>query len=296
MAGSILTYMVMDYLNTKTTGNHMNNNPPGTEDKLLIPLGDGKTIGVPYMSSIAFLPRLGYKVGKNVVSGNLPQAGREMRGLLSTPIKPLADLASNENYYGQQIYDPELDSTSEKYKKMGLYAFSSLQHPYIKAAIESKTMNDPLYATISKAGEMPLRFYDFNKLEANRFYDASNQAKLTEDLTNKTVKAKAQEINKYLLSIKDPKQRSDTFNSLAKSGVINQKMIKAMASEQTRLMKKADTDFVKSVRYSSSSNVGRAKFIKELLAKQTAKRKQELFNELLTSELMTKDLLAEMSK
>ena len=56
--GAFLTYLGMNAINKANTGNDMADNPSGKEDKMLIKTKDGY-IGVPFLSSIATMPRMG---------------------------------------------------------------------------------------------------------------------------------------------------------------------------------------------------------------------------------------------
>ena len=175
IVGAIGTYMGMNYLNQQLNGKNMWENPPGTEDQLLIPLPDGRTLGVPFLSSIATVPRTIAKTALHTAQGNFKQAGADARSVLSMAIKPFADIKANQNYYGQDIYD-EQDDTATKYKKMGLYLARSYQHPYIGAAIDKYTKGDPGYATVSKALELPFRFHNADKLDARYYFQARDEA------------------------------------------------------------------------------------------------------------------------
>ena len=175
IVGAIGTYMGMNYLNQQLNGKNMWENPPGTEDQLLIPLPDGNTLGVPFLSSIATIPRTMAKAAVHTAQGNYKQTGADVRSFLSMAVKPFADLAVNQSYYGQDIYD-EQDDTATKNKKMGTYLARSYQHPYIAALIDKYTKGDPGYATVSKALELPFRFHNTDKLDARYYFQAKDEA------------------------------------------------------------------------------------------------------------------------
>lgn len=164
---AVLTYLAMNNANAALNGHGMNDNPKGKEDKLLVPLGNGKTIGIPYLSSIATVPRSIYKAGKNLVEGDIKQAGKEIGSSASIILRPLADVAGNEDYFGSPIYD-ENAPASEKYSKIANYLLNpttgSFTHPWLREGIKFARGEQGLAETISKGTEMPLRWYDSNKL------------------------------------------------------------------------------------------------------------------------------------
>jgi hypothetical protein len=171
LAGAGITLGAMDYLNHKFNGRHMWENPRWTEDKLLIPLPNGTTIGVPFLSSIATLPRLGYRMGKALLQGDVSGAGKDFfQTTVSMMIKPFADVFANSDYFGNQIVNEE-DLPGEKFKKIGKYLGTQYTgHPYIKAALGSK--DKPGFQVLSEALETPLRFYKQDSLIKREFYDA----------------------------------------------------------------------------------------------------------------------------
>jgi hypothetical protein len=170
LVGTALTYYAYNSLNRQINGRSMNDNPPGTEDKLLIPLKDGTTLGIPFLSSIATIPRLIYRAGKRAIEGDIEGTIREGRGTLSTLLRPLSDVVFNENYYGQQIYDPQ-DSRGTKLRKIGLHLAGSYNHPYIRALMDYVNKGEPEYQSLSKAFELPFRFYKTDSLDGKYYFE-----------------------------------------------------------------------------------------------------------------------------
>lgn len=168
MASAILTYLAMDKVNQLYNGRPMSENPKGKEDKVLIPLGDGYTLGVPFLSSIATIPRTAYKITKDVIQGDIPAAGKEAKNLLSFGIRPPLDVITNENYFGGQIYEP---GSKDQAKDIGKYLFGQYQHPYLREAINQFSGKQPAYQTFSKAMELPLRFYKDSAIKSGYYYD-----------------------------------------------------------------------------------------------------------------------------
>lgn len=172
MAGSILTLGAMDFLNKQLNGNHMWQNPPGKEDKLLIPTGNGDVIGIPFLSSIATLPRgivrEGGMLARGDISGAAVDAGQTY---LSSLVKPFFDVAKNSDYFGKEIVS-ESDTAGQKLLKQGAYVGNQfLGHPYIKEFTDPRNAGDPLYQRVSRMTELPLRFYTEDSLAKGKFYD-----------------------------------------------------------------------------------------------------------------------------
>lgn len=174
LVGSILAYLAYDKVNQFYTGKHMSENPPGKEDKALVPLGDGYTMGVPFLSSIATLPRTGYKIAKNIIGGNLPQAVKESKSFLSMGLRTPVDIATNEDYFGGQIYEP---GSKDMAKDIYTYASGQYGHPYIREVSKYLQGKQPGYQTISKMLEMPLRFYKDSAIKAGYYYQSVDEAK-----------------------------------------------------------------------------------------------------------------------
>jgi len=167
--GALLTFAGYEVANYALNGKWMHENPSGTEDKLLIPLDNGQTIGIPFLSSIATIPRMAGRIALKTFKGDIKGAGMELRSATSMLIKPFLDIGANEDYYGRAIYN-ESDDTKTKYKKMVGYFLKANQHPWIRAAIEAKQgINQSGYETISTALEAPIRFYKTESLN-NRYF------------------------------------------------------------------------------------------------------------------------------
>jgi hypothetical protein len=172
--GALATYVGMDYLNQRTYGRHMWENPEGKEDKLLIPAGE-KTLGVPFLSSIATVPRAmireGAMLARGDVSGAFMDAGRTYASQLA---RPGFDILANENYYGQEI-TKETDTPGERFAKMGAHIAGSYSHPYMRTYIDRVAKGDTNAESAAKALELPIRFYSTDKLASDEFWDKWNE-------------------------------------------------------------------------------------------------------------------------
>lgn len=177
VGGAIATYIAMDKINYALNGKHLNENPPGTEDKLLIPTGNGDVIGVPFLSSIATIPRALYREGKMVVSGDIKGAAKDaFQSYASMMIKPIADVVSNADYFGKKIYNEE-DKPQEKFAAQAKYLVSQLAiHPYLKELFTPSKQDDPIYQRLSRSMELPLKFYTNASLNSKYYYSERDKA------------------------------------------------------------------------------------------------------------------------
>lgn len=176
LMGTVMTYFVMNAINQKLNGKPMSENPPGTEDKLLIPLGNGDIIGIPLLSSIATMPRLAYRMGRRAIEGDIPGVAKEARGTLSSLVRPAVDVLANEDYFQRPIVEQGQTST-ERFKAIGQYLFSQyLSHPYLREIFDLRNSEDPAYQRLSRAMEAPFRFYSEKTMQGKFYYSARDEA------------------------------------------------------------------------------------------------------------------------
>lgn len=186
LVGAVLTYGIYDYFNLQSTGNHMWENPPGLEDKLLIPAGE-TTIGIPFMSSILTVPRAGLRVGKELLAGDIKGAVTEAgQSGVSLALAPFFDLVKGSDYFGREIVN-ENDSPQTKIKKQVTYIATRYMHPYIKELVDPRSVDDPAYQRISRALEMPIRYYDTKGVDARWYFKAKEDAMKSLDPTERAV-------------------------------------------------------------------------------------------------------------
>lgn len=197
--GAVATYMTMNAINEQLNGHGMNENPESKKDKLLIPVGGGQTIGVPFLSSIATIPRMAFEMGRQALQGDISGVSTEGRKALSMAIKPLTDVMANSDYFERNIVE-DTDTPSEKLKKQGEYLLKSyVGHPYLRELIELYTKPEkPVYQRLSNAMELPLRFYSTESIELAPFWEKYYKLKAVQekyDVIRYEDKAKA---NDYL--------------------------------------------------------------------------------------------------
>lgn len=240
LVGAISTYAAMDAMNEAATGKHMYQNPQGKEDKLLIPLGDGTVIGIPFLSSIATVPRTAYKIGKNLIAGDPKQAAIESKALLSSLVRPPLDIATNENYFGSKIYKED-DSTGEKLADQGKYLLGAYNHPYIKAGIQLADGETPGYQVASQAAELPLRFYDEASLRTSDIYDKKDQAEAATKDRNNAYRAAVQSGDTNAIA-SAAKGMTSTQRSAIDRSIRENELKTQLTPEETAIMSMSKTE------------------------------------------------------
>lgn len=180
VVGAIGAYISYDYLNWKLNGKHLFQNPDGKKGVLLIPAGD-TTIGIPFLSSIATLPLAGYGMAESAIHGDIQGTLNQGKQFLSSGFKPLLDVGTNQNYFGQSIYNQN-DSQADRLKDIVGYIGGAYAHPYMRALAEAgfvpgiKGKDQPSYQTISKAVELPFRYYKTSSMNAGYYFSAEKDA------------------------------------------------------------------------------------------------------------------------
>lgn len=231
--GMVATYGMYNYLNKQLTGHYMWENAPGKELDLEIPvpknmvgkLGfkEGDKIYLGFMPSFLSFARNMVGGATALAKGDTETAGQKFGGLFSMPIKLLSEVGSNKDYFGREIYG-KYDPIDVKAKKIAEYAGVQNNHPYIafvynqlknsdieKKAAELRSQGKeeealklekgitPLYESISKATEMPLKFSSEESEAKSRKYMGLDNALM--------------EINKYT-GEERTKKMQDYINSL----------------------------------------------------------------------------------
>jgi hypothetical protein len=183
LAGAAISLFTMNQINEKLNGHGMMQNPSGMEDKLMIPLGkitgnpsDDTVISIPFLSSIATIPRLGVRTVGNLLQGDVKTATTDVAGtLLSQPIKPVFDIAKNSDYFGKPITQGD-ETGGEKWKKYLVYYANQFNHPYLKELLDPRNQEDPAYQRLSRAMELPMKYYTEAQIDTKRYFDVKGKA------------------------------------------------------------------------------------------------------------------------
>lgn len=193
--GTALTYLAYDKLNHHFTGKHLHENPPHTEDKLLIPMSeitgnkeDTTLIGIPFLPTLGTLPRTAYMMGKHALEGNPEQVVKDARFFLSKGAQSIADLGANQDFFGREIYDGEKGILHpDNIEPLSYHLVKSVSHPYIAALIDKRAQSSEnpivqkLYGSrtdgelLSRALELPIRFYDGEKMNNSWYYAVKDE-------------------------------------------------------------------------------------------------------------------------
>jgi hypothetical protein len=177
LLGGLLVFLGMNQINKLNTGHSMLENPKGMEDKMLIKLPDGSYVGVPFMSSIATVPRALFRQAMRIKEMDLSGAAKDALSTYSSVLaKPIFDVFSNSDYFGKPIYD-EGDSEGVRREKVAKYLFSQyLAHPYLKEIFDPRNQKDPAYQRLSRAMELPFRFYTQKTINTKYFFQFRDEA------------------------------------------------------------------------------------------------------------------------
>lgn len=177
LAGGIAVYALYDWTNYKNTGRHLYENPKGKKFEAFIDVGEGKYISVPFMPSVATMPRLGIDVAERLADGDLGDAGgRAWQGTGSILSKPIADVAMNTDYFDRPITN-EFDDPSKQWADRAKYLGTQYTaHPYLKTAVAAAE-GKPIEQLVAQAVEAPIRFSSEDQLASRQFWDEYNDKK-----------------------------------------------------------------------------------------------------------------------
>jgi hypothetical protein len=209
LVSAAVMYAGYDALNYELNGTHLWENPDGKKDKLLIPGVDpgGKTLGIPFLPSIATVPRNAAGLVGNLATGNFGEAGKNLTSFGSMPLRTAGELLTNQNYFGQQIVDPEAPAP-QRLTQGGAYVARSTMQPWMREGLNLVGQGLPEgvkdafgikkksgLETVSNALEAPVRFYDPKYMKGGK--QAQKQAEVKGKATgNSLTKDEALEIQK----------------------------------------------------------------------------------------------------
>lgn len=159
-------------------GKNLWDNPPGKQDKLLINIPGNKTIGIPFLSSIATMPRTGLNIANDIRKGDGEQLAKDAKSFLGYGIRPLADVITNEDYFGNKIRN-EQGSFAENLKRSGLFIAKAYSHPWIRGGIDYAVSQNPKVKDedkksplqiVSESSESPIRWYNDKSIKYGAMY------------------------------------------------------------------------------------------------------------------------------
>ena len=197
MAGMVVGYGIYDAINYELNGHHMWENPRGKVTELMIPTKDGATY-IGFMPSFLAFARNMFEGGIATTKGDFDTATQKFGSVFSMPAKTLAEVISNKDYFGREIY-LESDSNTERLKKIAGHIGTSVNHPFVAQSYELAKGEKPVYQALSEMAEMPLKFQSQKTIDNSGFYSG------LDDAVNKIRKKKGDEqkqaIKDYLLTL-----------------------------------------------------------------------------------------------
>jgi hypothetical protein len=106
--GIVAMYAAYNVIQQKLTHNWLWQNPAGKEFELVIPDKDDPTkyISIPFMPSSTAIYRRGAGTVTSLAKGDPQEAGKQFSGLFSMPISQYGQIASNRDYWGNEIRNP----------------------------------------------------------------------------------------------------------------------------------------------------------------------------------------------
>ena len=183
--GMAITYASYNALNKQLNGNYMWENEPGKEFDLKIPLPDGQYTYLGFMPSFLAFAR---NIGSGILAtgqGDIKTAKQKFGSVFSMPLKVMAEVSANKDYFGRTIYN-ENDNGKTKAEKIAKYIGLDVSHPFITETMKQlfpeftlgkgKTA-PPIYQSISQALELPFKFNTVDQVAKSQFYKAMDEHK-----------------------------------------------------------------------------------------------------------------------
>jgi len=271
VAGGMALYALYDWVNYKNTGKHLYENPTGKKFEAYIKTGEGKLVSVPFLPTVATMPRLGINVGEKLLDGDITGAlGSAWQGSGSLLTKPMADVVMNKDYFDRPIRNEDDSASKQWYDSMKYLGKAYSGHPWIKAGIDYAG-GKPVSQVAAQAAEAPIRFTTEDKLLKTEFYDefkkfkpvAEKYAELLETAQYNDDYTKA---NEYYSRHKDEIDTYDRYRPYEK--VFNNiKYDKENPKEAMEIMRKAlmENKKGKQMQTAYDSDIERKKAVDEVL-------------------------------
>lgn len=178
MVTAAATWAAMEGANKAMNGNWMHDNPDGKKDKLIVPdkfvpfNTNGKDVAVPFLSSVATVPRNAAQGVFNAATGKFSEAGKNLASFASMPLRTGGELLTNQDYFGNNIVEDDA-TPKQKFTQAGAYIAKNNTQPWLREAANALGQNLPddvkkavgikkksPFEAISNALETPTRFYD----------------------------------------------------------------------------------------------------------------------------------------
>lgn len=197
LIGASLMYIGYNALNKEETGKDMWDNP--TNDKWNVIMkkpggAEGDYIKIPFLPSVATIPRALYSMGELGYKGDFAGVAQEgFQKFSSMLIKPFADAVRNKDYFENEIYD-ESASPGEKLSKSAQYIAGQYMPSAVRIAGQTPIgndiaqkfglgMSDEEFAQKKKDWvqlglegiEAPVRFTNKKKIDGAYYFDSKDE-------------------------------------------------------------------------------------------------------------------------
>lgn len=181
LVASALMWVGMNALNEALNGVSMGDNPDDKKDKLIIPADKlkqvgintkGKDVAVPFLPSIATIPRALWGIGKGIANVDPTAVTKNVAAFGSMPVQTIGRIAANEDYFGNPIVE-EGSTPAERAAQIAAYAVKNNMQPWLREGLNIAGQGLPedvkkslgikekgAFETIANATESPLRFYN----------------------------------------------------------------------------------------------------------------------------------------
>lgn len=306
MAAAALMYAGYDAVNVALNDQHLWENPDGKKDKLLIPNGssDGKTLGIPFLPSIATVPRNAAGLVANTLTGRLEEAGKNLRSFASGPLALGGELLTNEDYFGRKIYDQE-DSGGTRVAKTASHIAKGTMQPWAREGLNIAGQNLPEgtkkalgikeksgFETAANALEAPIRFYDPAYMRGGK---NPTPKKMTKDQQEKYEALPDSAKADFELALKEGRVKNDGSVTTAKDDAVGQArnaILRTKAKLPSNISKESEKILT---RYARLSSKGKEKFNTDPVKKrQLAEAKIE--RDFLLGKLTQEEAIAKLNK
>lgn len=188
LLGILVSYFgLYNGLNKVLNGNYIWNNPSGHQFDLRIPTKNGNVAYVPFLPGFAAVARAIGGAGLALGKGDFKTAKQQAEGLLSTPVQIVTDIAANKDYFGNPIY-LDSDTLGQKAKKIAAYTGLQVNSPLITDTINIIKKKEPLYQSLIKMSDIPIKFSTTSKEATSAFYDAIDKKTLENARADNKVK------------------------------------------------------------------------------------------------------------
>lgn len=159
--GSAITYGVMNVANYALNGRFCWQNKPGNKFSVEIPEkylpgGEaGRALRAPLLPSTSTLPRNAIEFGLAALEGDGDTMRRLAAGYFGMGVKLPLELIGNQDFYGNQIRDPD-SSLLNQAGQITSYIAGNYSHPYVGAAINYLTGRKNALESAAQVLELPL--------------------------------------------------------------------------------------------------------------------------------------------